>query len=256
MHRPQRPFLVLALGSLALLPLGVLLSAPRGEAAPLAAARPGDTALNHWIFDIGEVERAAALEHARQFVEHHKEAHPGVHFETYRTSGLEGKFELHVLLETVNTTAQRVFLDRDIDDEPCRSLIRFEDDNFEVRSDSYMRLIASDPEKEERMGPQGGIIVWSLRSRFPLTGDAVDCAAKVTRHLNQTYPGVYFRAYDEWFPRSGRIHFYIYGSSISAWESTEYQIRQDPVFRARMAEAADAFVPDSFEDEWIVNVAR
>jgi hypothetical protein len=255
MNRPHRPLVTVIVGTLALLPMGLLASASRGAAAR-PSSRPEDTALNHWVYDIGELDAEEAAHHARQVVAHFKEAHPSIHIETYRTSGMESGFELHVLLETVNTTAQRVFYDRDVVDDVCMAQLQFEDEHFELLSDTYMRLIESDPEKEERMGNQGGIITWSLRSRFPLTADAVDCAAKVTRHLNESYPGFYFRAYDEWFPRSGNIHFYIYGSSISGWETTEYQIRQDPVFRARMAEAAEAFVPDSFEDLWLVNVAR
>ena len=256
MIQPPRPLFALILGSLMIAPLGLLVSASRGEAAALAPALPGDAALNHWVFDIGEVDVDEARRHAREVVAHRKQAHPGVHFEIYRTSSLEGVFELHVLLETVNTTAQRVFLDEPAQDETCRAQLQFEGEQFEVVRDAYLRLIASDPEKEKRMGPQGGTIIWSLRSRFPRAGEAVDSAAEIARHLNATYPGFYVRAYDEWFPRSGRIHFYIHGSSISGWEAAEAAMRQDPVFRELMGKAAGAFVEDSFEDLWIVSLAR
>lgn len=256
MTLPLRPLLALSLGSLALAPLGLLPAASRTEAAPPAPALPGDSALNHWVFDTREVDINEVRRHAREMVAHHEEAHQEVRFEVYRTSQLEGGFALHVLMETVNTTAQRAFLDGGVHDETCRAQLAFENEHFELQRDAYLRLIESDPEKERSLGPQGGVIIWSLRSRFPRVGEAVECAAEVTRHLNATYPGFYVRAYDEWFPRSGEIHLYIFGSSISRWENTESRIRRDPVFRELMEGAADAFVEDSFEDLWLVNVAR
>jgi len=243
--------MLLALGSLALTSLGP--STTRGATAP---PLPGDTALNHWVFDVGDASAQEVRQHALGLVAHRKENHPEVNFEVFERSSLEGKSsELHVLMETVNTAAQRAFLSRGLD-EICRAQVEYEEEQFELLQDVYMRLIASDPEKEKQMGPQGGVVVWSLRTRFPLAGDAVEAAARITAHLNATYSGFYVRAYDEWMPQSGTIRFYLHGSSISGWEATEAAIRRDPVYRDLMRAAADAFVEDGFEDVMLINVAR
>jgi len=91
---------------------------------------------------------------------------------------------------------------------------------------------------------------------FPRVGEALDTLEAVVRHLNETYPEQYFRAYDEWFPRSGRLHIYVYGSGIPKWEATEARIRRDPVFRELMDGAAEAFVEGSFDDVWLNVLAR
>jgi len=255
MTRRFQTLALLACGLAALL-LGPLGASPGEAAAQPPANRPGDAAMNHWAFRTDGVDKAVVRSHAQELVEHLKQAHPEVHLEAYdRFSEPKGS-ELHFFLETVNTRAQRMFIDQFGQDDTCRELIEREDELFELTWDRYMRLVASDPEKERRMGPQAGVVVWTLRVRFPRVGQALDCIEAVVRHLNATYPQHYFRAYDEWFPSSSRVHIHVYGTGIAPWEATEAEIRRDPVFRELMSGAAEAFVEGSFDDIWLANIAR
>jgi len=240
------------LSFLAASPLLFLLGAP----PPVTTTLPDDTALNHWVFDTKDVDTSVLRTHAWEVVAHMHEAHPQAHFEFYLNYPEPEGNELHLLLETTDTKAQREFLDEYGEDDACRALIQSEDDQFEIRRDVYMRLIASDPEKERRAEPNAGLIVWSLAARFPRAGEAAECIEQVVGHLNATYSEFYFRGYDEWFPRSGGLHIYIYGNEIPKWEAVEARIRRDPIFRELMEGAADAFVEGSFEDVWLNYIAR
>jgi hypothetical protein len=225
-------------------------------ATPTAAPTPPvRTALNHWVFDVKDVEQAELRNHAWEVVAHMTTAHPEAHFQFYQNFPEPDGRELHVLLETVDTEVQRVFLDAYGADEVCRDQIEYEDRRFEVSADRYMRLIASDPVKEKGRQPLG-LITWSLEARFPLAGRASECIEQVVAHLNATYPEFYFRGYDEWFPRSGRFYIYIHGTGIALWEGVEARIRRDPVFRELMEGSADVFVEGSFEDAWHNYLAR
>ena len=85
-------------------------------------------------------------------------------------------------------------------------------------------------------------------------GAAVECAKKLVEHINSNYEGMFVRAYDEWSPRSGRIHFYFWGSSISLWVGLEERLREDPVYTKLLEQAASSFVEDSFDDRWMVKM--
>jgi hypothetical protein len=235
--------------------VGMVVGTPASEPAPPPAI-PGDAALNHYVYDTTGVDPALVRQHAADTVAHLRQEHKDASFELFSKFMEGGDDELHILLETVNTVAQRVFLDEYGSDEVCRALIERERELFRSGRDVYMRLVSSAPEKERRLGPQGGLIIWSLEARFPRLGEALDTIEALTVHLNETYPGLYFRAYDEWFPRSGRLHIYIYGSGIAKWEAIEARIRHDPVYRELMAGAADAFVEGSFDDLWLAIMAR
>jgi hypothetical protein len=253
-----RPLVHVVCGSLALLILGALARESRGEAVHASRAVPTDTALNHWVFEAGTKTRAELLMHADEVVKHMKKAHPETTFVLLRERGEPECNRIHYLLETATTQVQRQFLDAYGQDEVCRALIAREDASFVLKEDVYLRLIASDPAKEQGLEPYQRAVVWKLDARFPRVGQAVECAERLARHLNATYPGFAFRAYDEWFPRSGGIRIYVLDpqNDAVAWEATEAQIRRDSVVRELLEGAADAFVEDSFEDTWLNLLAR
>lgn len=237
-------------------PAGPAGALPR-EPNVASRARPEDGALNHVVLaprGLGDVE---IRRFADDLVAHMAEAHPEVAFTVYEQFGeTEARVELvHVLMESVNSTAQEVFLEAAGRDETCRALAERQKQGFEVVEDASLRLVASDPEKERREGRAGGLIVWELETHFPRVGQAVECVEALVRHLNEAYPVGIFRGYDEWFPHSGRVRIHAYGTGIAGWERVEARMRRDPVVRELFEGAADAFVPGGFEDTWMVRIA-
>jgi len=214
------------------------------------------TSMNHWVMDLDPADGEEAEQHAFAVVAHMHESHPEVRFAIYKTwTGVwQPVHRYHFFMESVNTRAK---LSNRFDDHVCAEQNRIEERLFDAVRDVNMRLISSDPEKEARIGPGGGLIVRSLRARTPLVGRAVDSVRELTEYLNRTYPEIYVRAYDEWHPRSGRLHLHIHGADLAGtWERIEAELRDDPEARRIWEGAADAFVEDSFEDAWLARVAR
>ena len=236
------------LGSLAV--LAVARAAPAG-----GRAAPRDAALNHWVLDARDMERVEVRRFAQEYVAHLREAHPEVALTVYTEFLEQHGNRVHFLLEAVNSTAQQAFLAAPPGDDLCRALAAREQADFVVGRDAYLRLVAADPEKEERAGTQEGLIVWELDAHLPRVGQALECVEALVRHLNATYETVLCRGYDEWFPRSGRLRIHFYGTGISTWERFEAQMRRDPVVRQLFEGAAEAFVEGAFEDTWMVRLA-
>ena len=84
--------------------------------------------------------------------------------------------------------------------------------------------------------------------------EAMDCARALAEHMNANYPDVYVRAYNEYFPRSGRVYWHTYSSGVSTWERVEARLLDDPEFRRLLKAARGVFVEDSFDDRWTSNV--
>jgi hypothetical protein len=233
--------LAAAAGSLALL-------------GPGPAEEPG--VVNHWYLETEGIENPSALhQQARELAAHMNQAHPDVHIETFRTSSLEHPARLHLILEAESSTALREFLSSGPRDEECRSRL----EALEVAPfgrDTYLRLISSDPGNETRLERGPRLVVWSLGTHFPRVGEAIECARNLARHVNENYPGLTVRAYDEWFPHSGRIHFYFYVARPPGWEIQEARMRSDPVVRELLERAAGAFVEGDFEDTWLSDLSR
>jgi hypothetical protein len=247
-----RPIHCLAAGSI----LVALIVASRATRAWGQPPDAGDAALNHWVFDAKDVDEAEIRRHADKLVAHMQQAHPETTFTLFKEFvEVRGNY-VHFFLETINSTAQQLFLEAYGRDDECRALLEYENTSFGLREDVYLRLIASDPEKERRIERFGGAVVWQLETCFPRAGQAVECVEELVRHLNATYPEFFFRGYDEWFPESGRIRIYAFGTGIAAWEKTEARIRRDPVVRGLFEGAAEAFVEGGFSDTWLVTLVQ
>jgi hypothetical protein len=214
------------------------------------------TSMNHWVVDLDPEDDQEAEQHAFAVMAHMHESHPEVRFGIFKTwTGVyQSVNRYHFFMESVNTRAK---LSNRFDDHVCAEQNRTEKRLFDMVRDVELRLISSDPKKEARVGPTGGLIVRSLRARTPLVGRAADAIRELTEYLNRTYPEIYVRAYDEWHPRSGRLHLHIHGKDLAGdWERIEGELRRDQQARLIWESAADAFVEDSFEDAWLVRVAR
>jgi len=253
MVRSPRSLLCLLLCLAAFSSLGVLWTG--ASAPPLPANQTTTRALNHWVLE-PKNEDGAVVGYARDFVEYAKREHPDATLQIYEVTGVLEQRRLHVLLETVDTTAQEAFL-RALETQPeGRRIVSQERQFCTVTKDTYMRLISSDPEKEQRMGNQGGAMHWNAKARFPAFGRAVECAERLTQHLNAAYPNIYVRAYDEWSPRTGTIHFYFHGTGRSTWVEFEGAMRRDPIANQILSEAEELFVVGSFEDRAMSVLAR
>jgi hypothetical protein len=220
--------------------------AEQDAAQPVA---PANSALNHWVFLTKDVSQADVRSHAWNVIEHMTAAHPTAHFSYYENFSEVDDDELHVLLESADSEAQQAFLAAYGQDDVCRAQIALEDERLAISRDVYLRLIASDPEKE-RGRREVGLVTWSLEARFTRLAEAAECIESVVEHLNATYPEACFRGYEEWNPHASALHIYIYVSGVPLWESVDARIRRDPVFRELMEGAEDAFVAGSFEDAW------
>lgn len=254
MTTPLRTALFVSAGLGSLLGLTVL-GASRGTVAAGAAAEADWSSMRHEVFVFDETNLGAGQRLAVDFVEHTGVAHPATHFSTYQV-WYGDRPEVHLLEETVNTTAFFLAEEELEGCETCGPLLSTMATDFTRKHRSLSRLIESDPEKERSLGPQSALIVRSLRASYPRTGEAVDAARELVQHMNATYPEIYVRAYDEWHPRSGRIHFHIHLSWVPTWESIEARMRADPEVRRILGGAAAAFVEDSFEDVWLITLGR
>jgi len=216
-----------------------------------------DAALNHWVFDPGEQSFGDLAAHAAEVVKHMREAHTEASLVVFQERGEPASKRVHFVLESINTRAQRQFIESYGQDSVCRALVQHEDLAFKLQEDVYLRLIASDPEKEKKLTSFKRVIMWCLDTRFPRAAQAVECAGKLVQHLSSTYPELAFRAYDEWFPHSGNVRIYVLDphEDYVAWEGIEARIRHDPVVRELLEGAADAFVDDSFRDTWLTVLA-
>jgi hypothetical protein len=233
------------------------LATAAGSLAVLAPAPVEETAvLNHWVLETEGLENVGELyQQARELAAHMNEAHPEVHLEVFRNSGLEPDRRVHLVLETASSTALRQFITESPKDEECRSLLETVE-VAPVGRDSYLRLISTDPGNPNRLERGPRLVVWSLGTHFPRVGEAIECAQKLARHVNASYPGLTVRAYDEWFPHTGRIHFYFYVARPPGWEIQEARMRRDPVIRELFEGAAGAFVEGDFEDLWLNDLTR
>jgi plastocyanin len=224
------------------------------EAAPQEGAESEWAALVHDVLVFEPDDEQAAYASTVEWIAHVRAAHPAARIRTY-SQWVGPRREVHVLFETVNTLAYFVLLDEIAKCEPCQELDAEIEALTSQETRRRSRLIASDPGSERRLGSQAALIVRSLRANYASVGSATDAAERLVQHVNATYPEIYARAYDEWYPRSGRIQFHFYMNWIPAWEEVERRMRQDPLVREIMEGGQDAFVSDSFEDTWLINLA-
>jgi len=233
------------------------LAAAAGSVAVLGPA-PAEEAgvINHWVLEAEGVENVGALhDQTRELVAHVNAAHPEVHIEAFASSRLEQPRRVHLILEAVNSATLRQFITESPKDQECGSLLAA----LEVAPmgrDSFLRLVSTDPGNPERLERGPRLVVWSLGTHFPRVGEAIECAQQLALHINANYPGLSVRAYDEWFPRSGRIHFYFQVARPPGWEVQEARMRHDPVIRGLFEGAAGAFVQGDFEDMWLSDLSR
>jgi hypothetical protein len=236
----------------------VLLLAAFPAARGGAAAHPPaavNTALEHWIYDASGRNATEVRKLADDLLAHAQQVHPGATFMFYRELvEVQGNF-LHVLLETPDSTAQQDYISAHTRGSACAALLAREGE-LAMQHDLNMRLIASDPAKEAGLGQFGGAIVWTFETHFFRIGQARECVRKLVEHLNANYPDDAFRGYDEWYPQSGRLRIYAFGTGIAAWERAEARMREDPVVRGLMEGAAEAFVPGGFDDTWLGIITR
>ena len=202
-----RPLAHVISGSLALLILGGLAVNSPSKVAALGSA-PREAPLNHATFDAGKSARAEILAYADLLLEHIQKAHSGVTLTVLREAERPAIHKIHFLIEAASTQALSEFNQAYGKDEVCRGLLEREQALLTLEEDAFLRLIASDPEKEQRMEPYRSVVVWELDADFPRVGQAIECAEGLVRHLNATYPELAFRAYDAWYPRSGAIASY------------------------------------------------
>ena len=220
------------------------------------APEPAKTALNHWIYDAGDANAADIRKLADDMLAHVRQAHPEATLSYFRELvEVEGNF-VHLFLETQDSAVQQAYIDAHGRGDSCQQLFEREERLFELKSDLNMRLIASDPEKEQRMGRFGGTTVWTFETHFLRIGQAIECVDKLVRHLNASYPDFAFRGYDQWYPESGCLRIYAFGTGIPVWEQTEAKIRRDPVVRELMEGASEAFVAGGFDDTWLALITR
>ena len=231
----------------------LLLSGLSGGAAPQEPSAPSTPrALNHWSFEVEGIEESVVNSFASDF---HGlvRGKQGARLRVMRDFNLEeSPRRLHFMLETVDTRTQRRLLDELTSSPAASAVLKRQDQLFTFHEDLYLRLLSSDPEKEQGTNRRGAIR-WTLRTHFPRAAEAAACARAVADHVNANYPIAYVRAYEEWLPSSGRIHIYFFGTGgVAAWVDAEERMRADPELVRIWAEAADAFVEGSFEDRWLV----